>query len=109
MLAQKRFFFDRTLIEEFKPVLTEKHFFEERRDSKLKTFSAFLDIKTSLQESKKLLNWILLYNCRASDWHVDERNQTGSYAENQVWRLSQVSIKISFWNSGTIRILMQEK
>ena len=33
-------------------VLTEKHDFEELGDSKLKTFSAFADIKIILQESK---------------------------------------------------------
>ena len=57
--------------------------------------------------NKKLLNRILHYNCRVFDWHVDERNQTGSYAEYQVWRFRQVSIKISFRKIGTIRILMQ--
>ena len=75
-----------------------------------KTFSAFSDIKILMEESKqKLLNRILLYSCRAFDWLVDGRNQTGSYAENQVWMFRQVSIKISFWNFGTIRILMQER
>ena len=59
--------------------------------------------------NKKLLNRILHYNYRAFDWHVDERNQTGSYAKNQVWRFRQVSIKISFQKIGTIRILMQER
>ena len=102
-------FSNETSVEEIKPLLREKQYSENRCDWKLKIFSAFSDIKTSIPESKKLLNWILLYNSRASDWHVDGRNQTGSYAENQVWKLSQVSIKISFWNSGTIRILMQEK
>ena len=52
MLALKIFFSIETLIEEFKPVLTEKNFFEERRDSKLKTISAFPDIKIAMHESK---------------------------------------------------------
>ena len=33
-----------TAMEEITPLLTEKHDFENRDDSKLKTFSAFLDI-----------------------------------------------------------------
>ena len=47
------FFSIETLIEKIKPVLTEKHFFEERRDSKLKIISAFPDIKIVMHESKK--------------------------------------------------------
>ena len=75
-----------------------------------KTFSAFSDIKILMEESKqKFLNRIIIYSCRAFDWPFDGRNQTGSYAEYQIWSFHQVSIKISFWNFGTIRILMQEK
>ena len=97
-------------MEEANLLLTEKQFFEYLGDSKLKTFSSFADIKILLQESKwKPFNRILLYNCRAFDWHFDGRNQTVSYAECQVWRFRQVSIKNSFWNFGTMRTLMQEK
>ena len=89
-------------------VLTEKHFFDYLGGSKQKTFSAIADIKILLQESKKKLSkGIVLYNCWAFDWHFDGRNRTGTYAEFQVWKFRQVSIKISFWNSGTNMILIQ--
>ena len=45
-------FSNETSIEEIKPLLREKQYSENRCDSQLKTFSAFLDIKTSIQESK---------------------------------------------------------
>ena len=52
-----------TAMEEITPLLTEKHDFENRDDSKLKTFSAFSDIKVLIQESNsKLLNRTLLCN-----------------------------------------------
>ena len=40
-----------TAMEEITPLLTEKHDSENRDDSKLKTFSAFLDINFLIQES----------------------------------------------------------
>ena len=86
-------------MEQIKHLLREKHSSEYRFHSKLKTFSAFLVIKILIQESKKILSRVFLYNCRAFDWHVDRRNQTGSYAECQVWRLSEVSTKICSFNS----------
>ena len=67
-----------TAMEEITALLTEKHDSENRDDSKLKTFSVFLDINILIQESnQKLLNRFSLYNYRAFDWHVDARNQTG--------------------------------
>ena len=46
-------FSNETSVEEIKPLLREKQYSENQCDSKLKTFSAFLDIKTSIPESKK--------------------------------------------------------
>ena len=40
-----------TAMEETTPLLTEKHDFESRGDSKLNTFSALLDLKILIQES----------------------------------------------------------
>ena len=40
-----------TAMEEITPLLTEKHDFENRDDSKIKTFSAFLDINILIRES----------------------------------------------------------
>ena len=45
------FFPVETAMEEITPPLTEKHDFEYRDDSKLKTYSAFLDINILIQES----------------------------------------------------------
>ena len=93
IVSTKMIFFSiETLIEKIKPVLTEKHFFEERRDSKLKIISAFPDIKIVMHESKKTLNRMPHYNYRAFDQHVDGRSQTGSYAGYQVWKLKSSSI-----------------
>ena len=51
MLAQKVIFLIETGMEETTPLLTEKHDFENRDDSKMKTFSAFLDINILIRES----------------------------------------------------------
>ena len=42
-------------MEEIKPQLKEELYFENRSNSKLKTFSAFSDIKIMMQESNKNL------------------------------------------------------
>ena len=50
-VCSKYLFPIKTAMEEITPLLTEKHDSENRDDSKLKTFSAFLDINILIQES----------------------------------------------------------
>ena len=56
---------------------------------------------------KKLLNRIPYHNYRAFDLYVHGRSQTGSHAENQVWKLGHHQNQFS--DLGTIRIVMQER
>ena len=88
MFALNWFFSIDIWTEEIKLRLEEGFHFGNWSISKLKTFSAFSNNKIMMQESKqKPFNRVLFLNCRAFDWHVDGRIQTGSYTENQVWKL----------------------
>ena len=59
-----------TLMEEIKPLITEKHDFENRGDSKLKTFIAFSDIKILLQESEPK-NFSIEFSSKTVEISVD--------------------------------------